>query len=344
MGQPIRVIEDVEVAREADGRLRVTWKVAGDGDRVDLAWGRSPDGIDHAHAGTRPAAGGEARLEVSAPAGARLYVSVAPAGAGVGPGATVAGERRIDMNGPVNFRDLGGYRAGDGRAVRWGRVFRSDALMLHDDDLAAFAGLGIRTVYDLRSETERTSNPNRLPDAAAPAAAPAVVVLPLVSEDPDANPLEGVDSADGEDFLEHLYVHILERSAGNFGAVLTGLAHDEDLPAVFHCAAGKDRTGMVAAVLLSILGVPLADILDDYELTGRYRTTEHVNASMARLRESQSLAPEVIAGMLRAPRWAMESALTQVGARYGDFDRYLTGPAGAARDVPDRLRAVLLTA
>jgi protein-tyrosine phosphatase len=357
MARPASVIEDVEVTREEGGRLRVTWKVAGECDQVDLSWGRSADGLDHVHALRVPAAAvevvldperaeeGAERAEPAWPGGRggadrrRVYVSVAPAGSRPGPGATVAAERRIAMLGPVNFRDLGGYKGDGGRTVRWGQVFRSDALLLDDDDLVGFAGLGIRTVYDLRSESERNTTPNRLPEGVAPE----VVVRSLVSEDPDANPLQGMDSADGEDFLEQLYMHILERSATNFGSVLTGLSREEHLPAVFHCAAGKDRTGMVAAVLLSILGVALEDILDDYELTSRFRTTEHVQASMARLSERQSLAPELIAGMLRAPRWAMESALTKVAGRYGDFDGYLTGPAAAAADVPDRLRALLLS-
>lgn len=339
MGRAVTLIEDVEVNRLPDGRLAVSWKVAGECDRVDLAWGRSAEGLDHVHVMTVPAASGYAEVDPGEGAGrGRLFVSVAPSGADDGPGATVAGERRIGLNGPVNFRDLGGYRGLGGATVRWGRVFRSDALLLDDRDLEDFAGLGIRTVYDLRSDMERVAVPNRLPEQDAPA----VVVLPLVSEDPGANPLGDIPSADGEDFLAHLYLNILERSAVNFGRLLTGLSSQGDLPAVFHCAAGKDRTGMVSAVLLSVLGVPLDDILDDYELTGRYRTTEHVQASVQRLGQTQNLPPEVVAGMLRAPRWAMQSALTQVTQRYGDFDGYLTGPAGAAEDVPDRLRALLL--
>ena len=250
-----------------------------------------------------------------------------------------APERHIAFHGPVNFRDLGGYAGRDGRTVKWGLVFRADALLLDDRDIDPFAALGIRTVYDLRSTAERETNPNRLP------ANPATVtqVLPLVSEDPAANPLTGIDTTDGEGFLEQLYVHIFERSAANFGRLLTGLAQIDRLPAVFHCAAGKDRTGLVSAALLSILGVELEDILDDYELTSLYRTTEHVHASMDRLSQDQNLPPEVIAGMLRAPRPAMYTAVAQIKDSYGDFDRYLTGPAGAAADVPDRLRTLLLT-
>ena len=208
---------------------------------------------------TVPAAAGEALIGPFGPARGRVYLSIATgtggtaaAEAAVAAVAMVIAERRVLMEGPVNFRDIGGYTGHDGRAVRWGLVFRSDALLLSDRDVEVFAGLGIRTVYDLRSSMERDSIPNRLPDERRPE----VVVVPLVSEDPAANPLEAIEAGDGENFLEQLYIHILERSAANFGRVLAGLAQAERLPAVYHCAAGKDRTGMVSAVLLSILGVP----------------------------------------------------------------------------------------
>lgn len=341
MATTVSVLDSVEVARGDDGRLAVTWRVAGDCQSVDLAWGLSADGLDHGHLRTVDARSGRAELDAGPPERGRVYVSVAPAGQGgpTGPGATIAGERRIGLVGPVNFRDLGGYRGRDGRRVRWGRVFRADALVLDDRDTEAFGELGIRTVYDLRSDAERDTVPNRLPDARRPT----VVALSLVSTTDGDSPIERLSYSDGESFLEQLYLHILDSSAANFGRVLSGLAGDDEIPAVFHCAAGKDRTGLVAAVLLSVLGVSEKDILDDYELTGRYRTTEHVQASVTRMGESTQLAPEVVAGILRAPRWAMQSALAQLRERYGSFDGYLTGPAGAATDVPDRLRERLLS-
>ncbi|MDA8043762.1 MAG: tyrosine-protein phosphatase [Actinomycetota bacterium] len=339
MNVGVSIIEDVEVSRDGDGHLKVSWRVDGACDHVHVAWGRSADGLDHEHVMTVEAPLGEARLADDGLADGRVYVSIAPAdGQSDGPGATIAAERRIGMNGPVNFRDLGGYRSSSGATVRWGRVFRSDALLLDDEDLVAFGGLGIRTVYDLRSDMERDVNPNRLPEVDGPD----VVIVPLVRQDPDDSPLARFDLSDGENFLAQLYEHSLEQLAPNFGVVLTGLSRQEDLPAVFHCAAGKDRTGMVAAVLLSVLGVSLEDILDDYELTGRFRTSDHVHASMQRLRANGDLPPEVIAGILRSPRWAMQSALAAVAGRYGDFDGYLTGPGGTPADVPGRLREILL--
>jgi protein-tyrosine phosphatase len=332
------VIQDVTLTRGPDGGLIASWSVAGDCDRVDVAWGKSPDGLDHEHAVSVDASSGHAILPSARNGGpARVYVSVGPSGQG---GATLAGERKVGLVGPVNFRDLGGYRTLDGSTVRWGRVFRSDALVLHEQDVDEFAGLGIRTVYDLRSDLERTNSPNQIPDHLQ--ADLAIEIVPLINANPDQNPIEGVEIHDGEAFLAQLYARVLDSSAPNFGRILTGLADEDRLPAVFHCMAGKDRTGMVAAVLLSILGVSEDDILADYELTGEYRNAERVRQSMARIESQGQLPPEVLAGILRAPRWAMQTALDAMNAKYGDFDGYLTGPGGADPAVPGELRRLLL--
>ena len=79
------------------------------------------------------------------------------------------------------------------------------------------------------------------------------------------------------------------------------------------------------------------DILDDYELTSRYRTPDRVDAVMDRLRNERGVAPEVAAGILRTPRWAMQSALAEVGGRYGGISGYLAGPGGMDPSVPEVL-------
>jgi protein-tyrosine phosphatase len=158
-------------------------------------------------------------------------------------------------------------------------------------------------------------------------------------------PLPTIDDmlADGEAFLAHIYVRLLEHAAPIFGRILTGLADEVRLPAVFHCAAGKDRTGMVAALLLSVLGVSEADILDDYELTSQYRDAYRTEAFIERLRDERGVTPEVAAAILRTPRWAMEDALAELNRRYGGIEGYLTGPAEVDPSVPETLRDLLLS-
>jgi protein-tyrosine phosphatase len=322
----------VTFERDDQNRALISWTVEGGCDRVDIAWAITPEGIDHRPLESVPAARGSVLID-NVPAG-RIYVAVGPAGGG---GAVIAGERNLGLRGAKNFRDLGGYPALGGARTRWGRVFRSDALVLDDLDYDIFASLGIRTVYDLRSDTERDSTPNRLPELSHVSE-----LVSLVSESAAPPPLDAL-IGDGEAFLADVYLHMLERSAVSLGRILSGLADEPRLPAVFHCAAGKDRTGMVAALLLSVLGVAEEDILDDYELTSRYRTPERVQAVMERLRTERGVTPEVAAGILRTPRWAMQSALADVRQRYGSVEAYLLGPAAVDPGVPDRLRQLLLT-
>jgi protein-tyrosine phosphatase len=309
----------------------IRWTVTGPCDQVDIAWISAPESGDLRHAVTVGAEAGTVVID-DVPPGLN-YVSIRPSGGGDG---VVAGERNLGLLGPSNFRDLGGYRGAGGARVRWGQVFRSDALALQDADLEVFAALGVRAVYDLRSDRERETTPNRVPDGAD-----LVELVALISQDSAPPSIEALQ-ADGESFLAVIYKHMLERSALGFGRILTGLADRSRLPAVFHCAAGKDRTGMVAALLLSILGVDEEDILDDYELTSRYRKADRIAATKARLENEYSVPAEVVAGILRTPRWAMQSALGELRERHGGVEGYLTGPGQVDPSVPERLRQLLL--
>ena len=106
---------------------------------------------------------------------------------------------------------------------------------------------------------------------------------------------------------------------------------------MFHCHAGKDRTGVVAAVLLLALGVDRESILDDYELTGRYRLRSQQDPSYDRLIAS-GLAPEAAAAVLTTPRWAMQDALEVIDADYGGIDAWLVEAAGMTTEVVSALR------
>jgi protein-tyrosine phosphatase len=309
----------------------IRWTVTGACDQVDIAWVSTPESGELRHALTVGAEAGTVVID-DVPSGLN-YVSVRPSAGG---DSVIAGERNLGLLGPCNFRDLGGYRGAGGATVRWGQVFRSDTLALQDADLEVFATLGVRAVYDLRSDRERETMPNRLPDGSD-----LVELVALISEDSAPPSLEALQ-ADGESFLAVFYKHMLERSAAGFGRILSGLADRSRLPAVFHCAAGKDRTGMVAALLLSTLGVDEDDILDDYELTSLYRNPERIAATKVRLENDYSVPAEVVAGILRTPRWAMQSALAEIRERYGDVEGYLTGPAQVDRSIPERLRRLLL--
>lgn len=239
--------------------------------------------------------------------------------------------------GATNFRDLGGYATLDGGITRWGRVYRSDGLQsLTDDDVGHFQRLGIKVVYDLRRDEERAGFPNRVPSVAL------CLMTPVIEA--GVEPFDRASATaqrDGEAMLHAIYVNMLDHAGGVIGTMFGALTNPTRLPAVFHCHAGKDRTGIVAALLLEALGVDRATVLDDYELTATYRLREHQDGSFARLLES-GLVPEAAAGVLGAPRWAMAETLERLDERYGGIESYLLGPAGLDRETLDQLRYELV--
>jgi hypothetical protein len=242
--------------------------------------------------------------------------------------------RRVALAGPLNFRDLGGYDAADGRRVQWGRVFRSDSLHhLTDLDGARLGELGVRTALDFRAHDElvevgigrlggldirhvhlptidRAMNVPRPPDWTPPSSAAAV------------------------------YLTMMEHGAGAYAAALAALADPANLPAVFFCMAGKDRTGVFSAVLLGLLGVADADIVADYALTHEVIDELHARTRAVRpeIDEVWSRLPPEILGAHAA---TMEELLVLVRERWGSLAGY-AGDIGVDADVVARLRAGLL--
>jgi protein-tyrosine phosphatase len=247
----------------------------------------------------------------------------------------VAAERRIPFEAVTNFRDLGGYRTRSGGRVQWGRIFRSDALHgMTDGDLATYDALGLRAVYDLRGEVEVAEQPNPMPSRSLP-------ILTRPAGDDTSLSFDGMTSKDGERVLADIYIRSFDHSAERIGELFSALTESDGLPAVFHCHAGKDRTGLVAALLLETLGVGRASILDDYELTARYRLRAQQDQTFERLLKV-GLAPEAAAGVLTAPRWAMAAALEYLDRQYESIESYLTGPAAMTLPTLRRLRDELL--
>jgi protein-tyrosine phosphatase len=175
-------------------------------------------------------------------------------------------ERIIELEGAVNFRDLGGYATVDGQRTRWRVLFRADGLSeLTEADLAVMRQLGIRTVIDLRTGHELEQS--RFDVEAHPVE---FHHFPFIKSLSNA---EDFERAPG--FLGTQYQQMLEDAAPQIVGALSALAAPDARPAVFHCTAGKDRTGLLSALVLSLLGVPEDTVVADYALSG---------AAMARLR------------------------------------------------------------
>src|SRR5262245_44213920 len=255
----------------------------------------------------------------------------------------------------ANARDLGGLSAADGRQLRAGLVFRANALnRLTDADIEVLAKLELSCVVDLRSEYEiRMIGPDRLPSP-APAR---LVALPLA--DPDHEFFASVTAViRGDASLIAAYGplnrdELVNRMVGAYrwlatsvaaptayGTVLRLIADAGALPLLFHCTAGKDRTGWLAAVLLSALGVDRSVIVEDY-----LRTTElnqpgiaHV---MSRL-EGRVADPTAVLPMLEARTEYLCEAFTAAEHAYGDMAAYLREGLGVDDRVLAELRGNLL--
>jgi protein-tyrosine phosphatase len=324
-------VEEVQLTSVVDGGLVVTWHAGADCEYVEIALGLSPMVSDHEVVAV--AEGHRGRLRLDSGAGDWLYVSVRPVGGGI---SGTAGQRLLPLFGPRNFRDLGGYRTRYGHRTAWGRLFRSDTLSLNDEDLRVFGKLGIRAVWDFRTDTERRSSPNRLPQDDV-----RVVELPLIGERPDGL-LDLEALADPDEFLRAAYLGMLQGAAPSLGTLFQGLCQPDGLPAVMHCGGGKDRTGLAAALVLSALGVGRNDVLDDYELTARFADPARVAEIAKRLDEERRLRPDLPVGVIQTSRWAMAETLETVDRKYGGIDNYLREVAGVPVEALEGLRARML--
>lgn len=315
-----RALTRVEVQADAAG-LTVRWEPTTDHD-IEIGLGSTPDARTHTRLRRVPAGERVVRL-TDVPAG-RQYVSLSYDGQLV-----IAAERRIRFQGTRNFRDLGGYPTASGGRTRWGQLFRSSSLhKLTADDLTALDDLGIRAIYDLRRDDERTKEPGPRPARGLP--------MPTRFTDiPDLSPLR--ERADGEQWLFDEYEVMLNDGGPVFGRLLTALTEADGAPAVFHCAGGKDRTGLSAALLLSWLGVDRETVLDDYALTERYLSAPDIPDVVAAMMDL-GIARPAAEGLLSTPRWAMAKALTLVDVDHGGVEAYLRGPAGMTDRALDKLR------
>ena len=245
-------------------------------------------------------------------------------------------ERVIPLENVHNFRDLGGYGAADGRIVRWRMLFRADGLQrLSDNDVEAVRPLELRTVIDLRT-SEELDERGRFPVDAIRVLFHHVPVIDATAQFSEG--LEGVE--DATDFLVGAYRQMLRVGADRLGEAIRLLAMPGSLPAVFHCAAGKDRTGLVAALTLSALGVSEDDIVEDYALTEaamlRWRAWMQRNQP-----EAMKAIEEMPAGLSAALPAAMRRILEELRAGHGSIEAFLDS-IGVGEQVRWHLRQSLL--
>lgn len=245
-------------------------------------------------------------------------------------------DRRLPLEGAVNFRDLGGYETEDGRKVRWRTVFRSDALSaLTASDHDTLRALGVRLVCDLRLPGERKHAPNALPeDAGIERLEPGFI--PRGTLDMLASLRAG--TLHGEAIIAEVtthYWHMPRDHGATFGVILRRLAEPAARPAVIHCTSGKDRTGFTVALVLLALGVPIETVFEDYLLTNEYRRDV---AQLLNL----PISEDDMAILTSARRGYLETAVESMIDLHGSIEGYLRAAIGVDEVLRASLRAALL--
>jgi protein-tyrosine phosphatase len=249
-------------------------------------------------------------------------------------------DRRIVLDGPVNFRDIGGYATTSGRRVKWGLVYRSDSLHhLTEADGPRLAKIGIRTALDFRAHDEL----DRIGIGQLGNLDIKHVHVPTVDQvlhtvrPPDAV-IPGT--------VAEIYLRMMEAGSKAYAGALRTLVEADALPAVYFCMAGKDRTGVFSAFILGLLGVGDLDIVADYVLTHDVVEKIHERgraerAGMPDLPDRDKVWEEMPEDLLGAKAPSMEGLLAGVHAKYGSWLGYADA-IGVEEAVVLQVRELLL--
>jgi protein-tyrosine phosphatase len=250
-----------------------------------------------------------------------------------------------------NLRDVGGCLTRDGHVVRTGLVYRSSQLgRVTSEDLERMAALGLKCDFDLRTDEEAAACPDELPPrvervplnvfADAEQAAPALDAL--LDNPAEANARVGGGRMDA--LLERAYRAFVSLPSARqaYGQLFASLADRDRLPALFHCTAGKDRTGWAAAALLTLLGVPKETVMEDYMRSNDYMLP-HYRPVIDRFVAAGG-EPAIVAAIFGVKPDYLEAAFGEVDERHGTIERYFAEGLGIEAGGQRALRSVCLEA
>jgi protein-tyrosine phosphatase len=251
----------------------------------------------------------------------------------------VMAPRIVPLEGVQNFRDIGGYRTSDGRRVKWGLIYRSAELSrLTPQDLVEITGLNIQSVHDLRSLEERRSEPTAWTGTQSPRFIAHDYTMDMAAL---ADLFRNVTTPElARDAFAGLYPHLLDIQQPQEAALFEDLLKAEGAT-LYHCTAGKDRTGLATALILSALGVPRDIILYDYELSNRFydaglgRQDKEDGADRSALAQ---LPADVIAVFMSVDARYLRAVFDRIESEYGTVEAYLDQKLGVDAAAIARLR------
>jgi protein-tyrosine phosphatase len=225
--------------------------------------------------------------------------------------------RHLNLEGASNFRDLGGYPAGDGRTVRWRQIFRSNHLgHLTEGDVRVVRGLGVRSAFDFRGTEERTSAACVVEEIAVHSLPIEPTVVAALRAKLQARALS---SADALEIMRESYRGYVRLNTHSFRELFARML-DDTAPLVIHCTAGKDRTGFACALVLHALGVPEKVISEDYLLTNNYYRRDP--------NSSPDLPTEVRQAIGSVESSFLAAGFDAVSTQYGDLESYFRDGLG----------------
>ena len=260
--------------------------------------------------------------------------------------------RHLVLEGTPNFRDLGGYETTDGHFVRWGLLYRSGVLSnLTASDFAYLSKLGVKVVCDFRTAQENAT----APEIWVPGAEVEHISLPIGGGD-GKNNKDVTSSLDAflathptpeqlKAWMTKSYGGFVFTNSAQYASVFAQLKQDH-LPLLYHCSAGKDRTGVFSALLLLTLGVPEKTVLEDYALTNKYMldamTPEQTRKMLASNPQFAHMSEEQQRVLMAADPDYLKSTLRQIDEKFGSFENYRRTELGVSDGDVATLRARLL--
>jgi protein-tyrosine phosphatase len=253
--------------------------------------------------------------------------------------------RLLSFSGAKNFRDLGGYQTADGRTVRWERLYRSDSLhKLNAADIRRLSALNIHRVIDFRSQEESQREPDRLPREWSDR----LLEIPILDSTTKATQesrrefLKNLKNIDPLQYMHQMNVELATKFTPEMKQFVGEILAANGRPVLFHCAAGKDRTGFAAAILLRALGVPQDVVLHDYQLTNQYLQKGYAMAlTMMRLVKGKAFSVAIGKFMEAHPEY-LGSGFESIDLQYGSFDGYLSEGLGLTKHDIESLAALYL--
>jgi len=330
-------LENTALIRTGHDSVEISWNFKGNPGQVAVFAGDSPGCIDRRHPAAVAQGNSPVRITGLDP-DIRHYFELAPDCGS----STIISERRVPLEGSVNFRDLGGYQTVDGRRIKWGQIFRSDNLgRLIDRDVRYLQRMGIRLVCDFRTPAEANKLPDRFPQPSRSR----YLHLPIQHGEFDpANSFERIKKGDIDWMTEEFMINGYLKNIDNCGPVwlnfFNNLALGANRPLVFHCTGGKDRAGVCAALILLTLGVSEKTVIEDHGLSNIYiaPVLEKIYAQI----RSYGVDPQQVAPYFTASRKAISQAIDHIRNTYGSAAQYLATKAGVEPRILKRLKTDLL--